>query len=94
MSFPSSYRPFMACSDSEFNSWTLLIYSDILVGLIGRGISLTQGLYLPRTTQHRKTRTHIHTPCGIRTRDPSFVAAEDSTCLRPHDQWDWLKSYV
>jgi hypothetical protein len=33
-----------------------------MVGLLGRGISPTQGLYLHRTTQHRKTRTHIHAP--------------------------------
>jgi hypothetical protein len=59
-----------------------------LVGLLGRGISLTQGLYLHRTTQHRKTRTHMHAPTGIRTRDPIVRAAEDSTCLRPRGHWD------
>jgi len=42
-----------------------------LVGLLGRGISPTQGLYLYRTTQHRKTRTHIQAPSGIRAYDPS-----------------------
>jgi hypothetical protein len=61
-----------------------------LVGLLGRGISPTQGLYLHRTTQHRKTRTHIHSSIRIRTRDPSVRAAEDSTCLRPLGHWDWL----
>jgi len=53
-----------------------------LVGLLGRGINPTQGLYLHRTTQHRKTRTHIHAPSSVRTCDPNVRAAEDSTCLR------------
>jgi len=57
------------------------------VGLLGRGISPTQGLYLHRTAQHRKTRTHIHVPSGIRTHDPSVRAVEDSTCLRPRGHW-------
>jgi hypothetical protein len=54
-----------------------------LVGLLGRRISPTQGLYLHRPTQCRKTRTHIHTSGGIRTHDPSVRTTEDSTCLRP-----------
>jgi hypothetical protein len=57
-----------------------------LVGLLGRGISPTQGLYLPRTTQGRKMRTHIHASSRIRTHDPSVRAAEVSTCLRPLGQ--------
>jgi hypothetical protein len=39
------------------------------VGLLGREISPSQGLYLHRTTQHRKTRTNIHALSGIRTHD-------------------------
>jgi hypothetical protein len=42
-----------------------------MVGLRGRMISPSQGLYLHRTTQHRKTRTNIHALSGIRTHDPS-----------------------
>jgi hypothetical protein len=62
----------------------LYIYLDgYLVGLLGWGISLTQGLYLNRTTQHGKTRTHIHASSGIRTPDPSVRTVEDITCLRP-----------
>jgi hypothetical protein len=38
-----------------------------MVGLLGRVISSSQGLYLHRTTQHRKTRTNIHTLSGIRS---------------------------
>jgi hypothetical protein len=37
------------------------------VGLLGRGISPTQGLYLHRTTQHRKKNNH--TLSGIRIHD-------------------------
>jgi hypothetical protein len=59
-----------------------------LLGLLGRGISPTQGLYLHRTTQHRKTRTNIHASSGIRTHDPSVRAVEDSTCLRPRGHCD------
>jgi hypothetical protein len=59
-----------------------------MVGLLGRVIGSTQGPYLHRTTQHRKTRTHIHVSSGIRTHDPSVRAAEDSTCLRPLGHWN------
>jgi hypothetical protein len=62
-----------------------------LVGLIERGISPTQGLYLCRTTQHRKTWIYIHDPSGIRTRDSSIRAVEDSTCFRSYGHWNWQK---
>jgi hypothetical protein len=65
-----------------------------LVGLLGRGIGPMQGLYLHRTTQHRKTWTHIHASSRIRTHDPSVRAAEDSTCLRPLGHWDQRVVYV
>jgi hypothetical protein len=42
-----------------------------MIGLLGRVISPSQGLYLHRTTQHRKTRTNIHALSEIRTHDPS-----------------------
>jgi hypothetical protein len=45
-----------------------------LVGLLGRVINQSQGLYLHRTTQHRKTRTNIHAPSGIRTHDSCVPA--------------------
>jgi hypothetical protein len=55
-----------------------------LVGLLGQGISPKQGFNLhSTTTQHRKTRTHIHAPSRIRTRNPNVRAVEDSMCLRP-----------
>jgi hypothetical protein len=36
-----------------------------MVGLPGRVVSPSQGLYLHRTTPHRKTRTNIHALRGI-----------------------------
>jgi hypothetical protein len=42
------------------------------VGLLGRVINSSQGLYLQRTTQHRQTRINIHALRGIRTRDPVY----------------------
>jgi hypothetical protein len=65
-------------------------YRDILVGLLGRVIGPTQGLYRHRTTQHRNTRTQIHAPRRIRTCDPNVRAVLDSTCLRPLSHWDRL----
>jgi hypothetical protein len=47
-----------------------------MVGLFGRVISPSQGLYLHRTTQHRKTRTNIHALSGIRTHDPNNQLAK------------------
>jgi hypothetical protein len=47
-----------------------------MVGLLGRVISPSQGLYLHRTTQHRKTQTNIHALSGSRTHDPSNQPAK------------------
>jgi hypothetical protein len=46
-----------------------------MVGLLGRGISPSQRLYLHRTAQHKKTRTNIHALSGIRTHDPNIQEA-------------------
>jgi hypothetical protein len=53
-----------------------LNYIRCMVGLLGRVISSSQGLYLHRTKQHRKTRTNIRTLSGIRTHDPSNQPAK------------------
>jgi hypothetical protein len=55
---------------------SFLNYFRHMVGLLGRVISPSQGLYLHRTTQHRKTRTNIHALSGIRTHDPSNLPAK------------------
>jgi hypothetical protein len=58
-----------------------------MVGLLGRVVSPSQGLYLHRTTQHRKTRTNIHALSGIGTHDPSNLQAKTPR-LRPHGHCD------
>jgi hypothetical protein len=68
-----------------------------LVGLLGRGISPSQGHYLQRRAQHRKAPTHIHPSSGIRTHDPSIREFENRTCLSPRGYWDrlaWKKILV
>jgi hypothetical protein len=53
------------------------------VGLLGRVISSSQGLYLNTEQQKRIHTPNIHALTGIRTHDPSVRASEDSTYLRP-----------
>jgi hypothetical protein len=68
-------RTYMACSDSEFNFWNLWLYSGHLVGLLGRGISPTQGLYLhigQYNTEKRKTHTYMPR-AGFEPTIPVFV---------------------
>jgi hypothetical protein len=50
-----------------------------MLGLLGRVISPSQGLYLHRTTQKRKTWTNIHALSGIQTHDPSNQPAKTHT---------------
>jgi hypothetical protein len=55
------------------------------VGLLGRVISSSQGIYLYINTEKR-THTHtkilnIHALSGIRTHDPGFRASESSSCF-------------
>jgi hypothetical protein len=47
-----------------------------LVGLLGRVIGPSQGLYLHSTAQHRKTGTNTHALSEFRTHDPSIQAAK------------------
>jgi hypothetical protein len=64
------------------------------VGLLGRGISSSQGLYLHTEHKHRiNTNTNIHASSGIRTHDPSVWVGEDSSCLRPRDHSDRSVNY-
>jgi hypothetical protein len=63
------------------------------VGILGRVISQSQGLYL-NTEQHKhgmNAYTHtpnIHVSSGIRTHDPRVRANKDSSCLRPRGYCD------
>jgi hypothetical protein len=70
-------------------------FSLQFLGLLGRGINPSQGLYL-HTGQH-KHRINIHTltpnihaRSGIRTHDRSVRASEDSSCIRPLSYSDRL----
>jgi hypothetical protein len=60
-------------------------------GLLGRGISPSQGLYL-NIGQHKCKRNtytpNIHALSGIRTHNPSVRVSEDSSCLRPRGYRD------
>jgi hypothetical protein len=66
-------------------------------GLLGRGISPSQGRYL-HTEQHKHSinshNTDIHTSSEIRTHDPSVRATEDHSCLRPCGHCDRLYKIV
>jgi hypothetical protein len=55
-----------------------------LVGLLGRVISLSQGLYLYTNTEicTHNTKLNIHALSGIRTHGPGVCASEDSSRLR------------
>jgi hypothetical protein len=55
-----------------------------LVGLFGWGIGSKQGIYLHRTTQHRKMWTNICASSGIQTHDSNAGAVQNHACLRPH----------
>jgi hypothetical protein len=59
-----------------------------MVGLLGRVISPSQGLYLHTTTQHRKTQTNIHALSGIWTHDPSNQPTGQDPRPRPHGHRD------
>jgi hypothetical protein len=73
---------FFSCGSTVLEGPWPLTYRRLLelfrhmVGLLGRVISPSQGLYIHRTTQHRKTRTKIHALSGIRTHDPSNQPAK------------------
>jgi hypothetical protein len=69
---PMALQPFLG-------PWPLLTPS---VGLLGRGISPSEGRFL-HTGQHKhRINAVVHTSSGIRTHDPNVGASEDISCLR------------
>jgi hypothetical protein len=54
------------------------------LGLLGRVISSSQGLYLYKNTEKRTQNTNTKHPCPgwIGTHGPGFRASKDSSCLR------------
>jgi hypothetical protein len=79
-SLPPSHPP--CCSHLEHRAFVKRFVSLHFrnlrqpAGLLGRGISPSQGRYL--------TQTDIHALSGTRTHDPSVRAGKDISCLRPH----------
>jgi hypothetical protein len=67
------------------------------VGILGRVISPSQGLYLNIGQYKQHKRIHIpnkHALSGIQTHDPSVRTNEDSVCLRRLGSRDWLWGLV
>jgi hypothetical protein len=64
------------------------------VGLLGRVISSSLGLYLYTNTEKRTHNTNTEHPCPewIRTYGPGVRASGDSSCLRPLGYRDRLAS--
>jgi hypothetical protein len=88
--------------DSKALCWALASFSvswsyTQSVGLLGRGISPLQGLYL-YTEQHKQRinarNTDIHALSWIRTHDLSVRGSEYSSCLRPRGHCDRQLTYV
>jgi hypothetical protein len=70
--------------------FNFVIFITQTVGVLGRGMSPSQGRYL-HIGQHKhriNACTNIRDLSGIRTHDPSVRANEDSTCLRPRGHRD------
>jgi hypothetical protein len=85
--------------------WTLAAFSVSLsytqsVGLLGRGISPSQGLWLHKEEHKHRMKagsTDISDLSEIRTHDHSVRASENSSCLRPRghcDQRTTMSKYV
>jgi hypothetical protein len=87
-------------SDDFFLQWLFqpiqglsLLFSSVIifsqtVGLLGRAISSSQGLYLNIGKHKHRINAYTHTPnihalSGIRTHDLSVRVSEDSSYLRP-----------
>jgi hypothetical protein len=70
--------------------FSFLMYTQS-VGLLGMGISLSQSHCL-HTEQHRQNKcTDIHVSSGIRNHDPSVLAGEDGSFLRPRGHCNRLE---
>jgi hypothetical protein len=92
---PTYLPTYLPTSGSAGLCWTLAAVSvswsfTQSVGLLGRGISPSQGRYLHTqdSTNTELTHTDINASRGIRTHDPSVSAGEDSSCLRPRGHYD------
>jgi hypothetical protein len=86
------------CSLFQFRIISEIMNHRQTVGLLGRVISSSQGLYLHTTTQHRKARTSIHDLSGIRNRDPVYKhsrpAPQTARPLNSHPDDIWWKKQI
>jgi hypothetical protein len=76
--------------------FSFVIFFTQTVWFLGRVLSPSQGRYL-HTGQHKhriNALTDIHALSGVRTHDPSVLASEDSSCLRPRGHRDRLIQYT
>jgi hypothetical protein len=87
MSFFLSLLLIMLVGLFQFRIISEIMYHRQTVGLLGRVISPSQGLFLHRTTQRRQTRTNILALSGIRTRDPVYERSRSAPqSARPLDR--------
>jgi hypothetical protein len=78
-----------SCGLFQFKITSEIMSHRHMVGLLGRLISSSQGLYLHRATHHRETRTNIHALSGIRNRDPVYERSRPAPqTARPLDRLD------
>jgi hypothetical protein len=81
--FPWLYSPSLDLGRLTYRRFLKLFIQ--MVGLLGRVISPSQGLYIHRTTQHRRTRDKHPCLSGIRTHDlsnhPAKTHASDRTAI-------------
>jgi hypothetical protein len=88
--FPWHCSPNLGLGLPPWNSLFHFSFLDLrqLLGLLGLVISSSQGL---STQKNAHTETlNIHALSRIQTHDPGFRASEDSACLRPLGNRDWL----
>jgi hypothetical protein len=86
-----SFPPLVSLFGSSLAYWSTGLITQFLdlsqaVGLLGRVISSSQGLYLNTGQHNPEKRGHtlnIHAQGEIRTRNHGLRAIEDCSCLRP-----------
>jgi hypothetical protein len=90
------YSPYLGLGLPPWNSPFHFSFLDLRrsIGLLGRVISSSQGLYLYTNTEKHTLILNIHALSGIRTHDHGFRASEDSACLRPLGYRDRLETTI
>jgi hypothetical protein len=90
------YSPNLGLGLPPWNSTFHFGFLDLRqsVGLLGRVISSSQGLYLYTNTEKHTHTLNIHALGGIGTNDPGFRASEDSACLRPLGYRDRISFHI